>query len=141
MPAIEVPPPHPSPSPSASRMRRAAMLLSLPALIPLVGGLIVPYLNNMVPTGFVEHDLPSYLAEGRAYFDHGFHLTYGNPYAGYNTPSIYFQPQTMLLGFMQQFGLDPAVTFNCFGLLALFFVAIAAAHFYVEVVGAETTAK
>jgi len=141
MPAVEVPVPPSERSPSASWICWAAFLLPLPALIPLGGALIVPYLNNRVPTGFVEYDMPSYMAEARAFFDQGFHLTYGNPYAGYNTPAIYFQPQTMLLGFMQQLGLDPGVTFNCFGLLALFFVAAVAVRFYVEVVGAETTAK
>lgn len=122
-------------------MRWAALLLSLPALLPLGGALIVPYLNNRVPTGFVQHDMLSYLAEGRAYFSRGFHLTYGNPYAVYDTPAIYFQPQTMLLGFMQQLGLDPGVTFNFFCLLALFFAAAVAVRFYAEVVGTETTAK
>ena len=42
---------------------------------------------------------------------------------------------------MQQLGLDPAVTFNCFGLLALFFAALVALRFYAEVVGTETIAK
>jgi len=139
--AIDVSRPRPVPSPSASRICWAALLLSLPALIPLGGALIVPYLNNRVPTGFVEYDMPYYMANARAYFDQGFRFTYGNPYARYNTPAIYFQPHTMLLGFMQQVGLDPGVTFNCFGLLALFFAATVAARFYVEVVGAETTAK
>jgi hypothetical protein len=141
MPAIEVPLDRPPLSPSASRTRWTTLLLALPALIPLVGGLIIPYRNNRVPTGFVEYDMPSYLAEGRAYFEHGFHLTYGNPYAGYNAPAIYFQPHTMLLGLLQQLGMDPGVTFNCFGLFALFLAATVASRFYAEVVGTETTAK
>jgi hypothetical protein len=141
MPAIEVPLPRPTRSPSVGWIRWAALLLSLPALVPLGGALITPYLNNRVPTGFIEYDMPYYLAEGRAYFDQGFHLTYGNPYAGYNTPAIYFQPHTMLLGFMQQLGLDPGITFNFFGLLALFFAASVTVRFYIAVVGAENTAK
>jgi len=138
---VEAPLSRDASSPSAKFILLAALLLSIPALLPLGGALIVPYLNNRVPTGFIEYDLPSYLAEGRAYFDPGFHLTYGNPYAGYDTPVIYFQPQTILLGLMQQLGFDPGVTFNCFGLLALFFAAVVAVRFYIEVVGAETTAK
>jgi hypothetical protein len=141
MSAMEIPQPHTAPSPSARWICWAALLLSLPALLPLAGALIVPHLNNMVPTGFIEYDLPSYLAEGRAYFERGFHFTYGNPYAGYDTPAIYFQPQTMVLGLMQQLGFDPGLTFNLFGLLALFFAAAIAVLFYIEVVGVQTTAR
>ena len=141
MPVINMPLPRTSSPPSAKWIRWAVFLLSLPALLPLAGALIVPHLNNMVLTGFIEYDLPSYLAEGRAYFERGFHFTYGNPYAGYDTPAIYFQPQTLLLGLMQQLGLHPGVTFNCFGLLALFFAAAVAVLFYKEVVGVQTPAK
>jgi hypothetical protein len=95
----------------------------------------------MVPTGFIEYDMPSYYAEGRAYFDRGFHLAYSNPYAGYNSPAIYFQPQTFLLGLLHKLGLDPGVTFNLFGLAALFFASAVAVFFYIEVVGVQTTAK
>ncbi len=140
MPAIEIPALHSAPPPSARWIRWAVISLSLPALIPLAGAIVVPLMKNRVPTGFIEYDLPSYLAEGRAYFDRGFHLTYGNPYAPYGSPSIYFQPPTMLLGALQQLGLDPGITYNIFGLLALFFASIVALLFYKEVVGLETTA-
>jgi hypothetical protein len=141
MPDIEVPPQHLAPSPSKKWICWAVLLLSLPALLPLAGALIVPLLNNKVPTGFIEYDLPSYHAEGRAYFDRGFHLTYSNPYAGYNSPAIYFQPHTFLLGLLQQLRLDPGLTFNLFGLLTLGFAATAAILFYIEVVGVDTGAK
>ena len=142
MPAIEeIAPQRSAGSPSAGWIRWAPLLLSLPALIPLGNALIAPYLNNRIPTGFIQYDMPYYLANGRGHFNQGFQLADGNPYAGYNTPAIYFQPHIFLLGFMQQLGLDPGVTFNCFGLLALFFAATVAVRFYVEVVGAETTAK
>ena len=141
MPDIEVAPKHTAPSPSRKWICWAILFLSLPALLPLVGAVTVPLLNNQVPTGFIEYDLPSYHAEGRAYFDRGFHLAYGNPYAGYNSPAIYFQPHTFLLGLLQQLRLDPGVTFNLFGLLTLFFAATAAVLFYIEVVGVDTTAK
>ena len=95
----------------------------------------------MVPTGFIQYDMPYYLASGREYFDQGFQLTYGNPYAGYDTPAIYFQPHIFLLGLMQQLGLDPGVTFNCFGIVALLFAVTVAIWFYAEVVGVETPAK
>ena len=139
--AMEVPEPRVSEAPSSRWICWVVILLSLPALLPLAGALLIPYLKHRVPTGFIEYDLPSYLAEGRAYFDRGFHLTYGNPYAGYDSPTIYFQPQTMLLGLLQQAGLEPGVTFNIFGLLALLFAATAAVLFYKEVVGLQTRAK
>jgi uncharacterized protein YaiI (UPF0178 family) len=145
MPDLETPPgrtvPAPAPAPSRKFVIWAIVLLSLPALLPLAGAVIVPLLNHQVPTGFIEYDLPSYHAEGRAYFDRGFHLTYSNPYAGYNSPAIYFQPHTFLLGLLQQLGLDPGITFNIFGLLALFFGATAAVLFYIEVVGVDTRSK
>ena len=141
MPATEVAPPRSARVPSAGWIRWAVLLLPLPALIPLGGALITPYLENKVPTGFIEYDMAYYLAEGRAYFNQGFHFTYGNPWADYNTPAIYFQPQTMLLGFMEHFGLDPGVAFNCFGLLALFFAAAVAVRFYQAAVGLESRAK
>jgi hypothetical protein len=40
-----------------------------------------------------------YMANAREHFDQGFQLTYGNPYASYGTPAIYFQPHIFLLGF------------------------------------------
>jgi hypothetical protein len=141
MPEIEVKPQRTAPSLSRKWICLAVVTLSLPALLPLAGAVIVPLLNNQVPTGFIEYDLPSYQAEGRAYFDRGFHLAYSNPYAGYNSPAIYFQPHTFLLGLLQQLRLDPGVTFNLFGLLALFFAAAAAILFYIEVVGVGTSAK
>src|SRR5580698_3872962 len=115
MPTTVVPPP------SSTRIYWAALLLSLPALLPLAGAIVVPYLHNMVPTGFIEYDMPFYMANARAQFSQGFHLLYGNPFAGYDTPAIYFQPQILLLGCMLQLGLGPAVAFDCFGLLTLVF--------------------
>lgn len=145
MPDVEVPPRRPAPPPTIKPNRKwiiwAVVFLSLPALLPLAGAIIVPLLHNQVPTGFIEYDLPSYYAEGRAYFDRGFHILYANPYAGYNSPAIYFQPHTLLLGLLQQFRLDPGVTFNFFGLLTLVFAATAAILFFIEVVGVETRAK
>lgn len=128
-------------SPSTKWICLVAILLAVPALLPLAGAIAVPYLHNRVPTGFIEYDNPSYLANGRAFFYHGFHLTYSNPYAPYDSPSIYFQPQILLLGLIQQLGFHPGVTFNIFELLALFFAAAVGVRFYNEVVGVETTAK
>lgn len=118
-----------------------AILLALPALIPLASAVISPLLKHRVPTGFVQIDMPYYMANAREHFDQGFQLTYGNPYAEYGTPAIYFQPHIFLLGLMQQAGLDPGVTFNIFGLFTLFFASFVAVRFYEEIVGTETAAK
>lgn len=117
------------------------LLLAIPALIPLFASIVIARANGEVPTGFIEYDLPVYMANAREHFDQGFQLFYGNPYAGYNTPAIYFQPHIFLLGCMQQLGLDPGLTFNIFGLAALLFAAFVAVRFYREVVGWNSPAS
>ena len=111
------------------------VLLALPALIPLINSLVVARLNGLVATGFIQVDQPSYLASARNYFDQGFHLLYGNPYAGYDTPRIYFQPQFFLLGCLQQLGLDPGITWTIGSALGGLFAAFVAVRFYCEAVG------
>jgi hypothetical protein len=118
-----------------------ALLLPLPALIPAAHAYLKPLHDGLVPTGFIQDDMPYYMANGREHFDQGFRITYGNPYAGYDTPAIYFQPHIFLLGCLQHLGLDPGVALNLFGLVALGFAALIAILFYGEVVGLETTAK
>ena len=117
------------------------LLLPMPALIPLANAYVVPLLKGQLPTGFVQYDMPSYIAHARGYFNGGFHLTYGNPYAGYDTPAIYFQPHIFLMGCLVHLGLDPGVAFNLFGMAALVFTTWVAILFYQEVVGLETPAK
>lgn len=119
----------------------AAPLLGLPALLPLARAYIDAYSQGKVATGFIIYDMASYMADAREHFDQGFQLTYGNPYALYGTPAIYFQPHIFLLGCLQHLGLDPGLAFNLFGLVVLFFAAAVAVRFYEEVVGLETTAK
>lgn len=116
-------------------------LLALPALLPLANAWIFPGLHGKVATGFLQIDGPYYVANARAYFEHGFHLTYSNPYAAPGSPAIYFQPQILLLGCIQKVGLDPGVAYSIFTLLALFFAVWMAARFYAEVVGFESRAK
>jgi uncharacterized membrane protein YvlD (DUF360 family) len=111
------------------------VLLAIPALIPLAQSIIGAWRRGEVATGFIIYDMPCYMANAREHFDQGFQLFYGNPYAGYDTPAIYFQPHIFLLGCLQQLGLDPGLTFNIFGIAALLFTAFVAVHFYHEVVG------
>jgi len=116
------------------------VLLAIPALIPLAASLVTARWRGQVATGFIHHDMPYHIANGRQHFIQGFHLLYGNPYASYDTPAIYFQPQTFLLGCLQQLGLDPGVTFNIFGVAALLLAAFVAVRFYREVVGWQSPA-
>lgn len=116
-------------------------LLALPALIPIARQYVSAYLQGRVATGFIYYDMPYYMANAREHFDQGFQLTYGNPYAPYHTPAIYFQPHIFLLGCLQHLGLDPGLVFNLFGLAALFFAVTVGIRFYDEVVGLQTTAR
>jgi hypothetical protein len=95
----------------------------------------------MIPTGFIQYDLAYYVANARQHFDEGFHLTYGNPYASYGTPAIYFQPHIFLLGILQKIGIGPGLALNLFGLAAVAFAALTAARLYEELIGWRTTAQ
>jgi hypothetical protein len=117
------------------------LLLSLPAFFPLVYACCSAWAKGLVPTGFAQIDMASYVANAREHFDQGFQWTYGNPYAPYGTPAIYFQPQTFLLGILQKAGLSPGVALNLFGLAAVAFAAIAAARLYEDLVGWRTPAQ
>ena len=75
------------------------ILLASPAFLPIYFhyALAEP---GQVATGALIKDSPYYLANAREYFDtDSFSLFYGNPNDfNRNTPRIYFQPQTLLLG-------------------------------------------
>ena len=132
-------------SPEASCSRKIplwfALLLGIPAFIPLAWTALRAWRQGLVPTAFVQYDLPSYLANGRQSFAHGFHLNYGNPYAAYGTPAIYFQPHIFLLGLLQKIGLRPDWALIVFHLAAVAFAAIVAAKLYEEWVGWNTPAQ
>lgn len=117
------------------------LLLAVPALIPLIWDSIRAWSTGLVPTGFIQYDMPYYLANARQHFAGGFHLTYSNPYAPYGSPPIYFQPHILLLGVLQKMGLTPGVALNLFGLAAMVFASIVAARLYQEVVGWGTTVQ
>jgi hypothetical protein len=119
----------------------APVALAGPALLPAANHYIVSWRLGMVPTGFIQSDMPYYMANAREHFDQGFQLTYGNPFAAYHTPAIYFQPQTFLLAGLYRLGVEPGVAFNLFGLAAMLFAAWAAVRFYEETIGLESRAK
>ncbi len=116
------------------------LLLSLPALIPLAWSWFAARAQGLLFTGFVQYDVPYYLANARQHFASGWGFTFSNPYAPYGSPAIYFQPQTFLLAVLQHVGLGPALALNLFGLAAMAFAATVAARLYEEVVGWKTTA-
>jgi hypothetical protein len=113
-----------------------AALLILPAT--------VPYLNHYLaaggeglPTGFIQGDQPGYMAVAREYFDRGIHLTYSNPFVPFTDgPSIYFQPQTFLLGLLLfSTRLDPGFLFVLFGLVSALICARVAVALYEHCAG------
>jgi hypothetical protein len=114
------------------------LLAGLPAFFPLVWTALGAWRNGLVPTAFFQYDLPSYVANGRQHFAQGLQLTYGNPYASYGTPAIYFEPHIFLLGVLQWVGFSPDVAQIAFHLAAVAFAAIVAAKLYEEWVGWET---
>jgi hypothetical protein len=133
---------------SSARSREAGspawwvpVVLAVPALIPLVTSILVARARGLIATGFIEIDQPYYFANAREYFDQGFHFLYGNPYASYDTPRIYFQPHFLLLGCFQQLGLDPGLTWVLFGIVGLLFGAFVAVRIYREVVGWRSSAE
>ena len=116
------------------------LLLILPAFYPLAYE-CWRVLPNQIPTGFINTDGPSYIANAREHFDEGFHLTYGNPYASYDTPRVFFQPQTFLLALIVRTGLDPGIAYHLFGFLAQLFCAFVAVRLYEKLAGWQTAAQ
>jgi hypothetical protein len=135
----------PEKAPTRSRVAPALgavpFLLALPAFIPLLIACVRAWSHGLVPTGFVQYDLPYYVANARQHFAGGFHLTYGNPYAPYGSPAIYFQPHIFLLSILDQIGLDPGISLNLFGIFAVAFGVAVAARLYRQIVGWNTTAE
>ena len=94
-------------------------LLFLPFYYPFLTHFLFPP-EGMLPTGFIQTDQPSYIANAREHFDDGsFHLSYGLPYSpSYDTRRIYFQPQTLVLGaIMYATKADPAALYLVFGIV------------------------
>jgi hypothetical protein len=114
------------------------LLAGLPAFFPLIWTALRAWRNGLVPTAFIQYDLPYYVANGRQHLAQGMHLTYGNPYASYGSPAIYFEPHIFLLAVLQWIGLGPDLALIAFHLAAVAFAAIVAAKLYEEWVGWNT---
>jgi hypothetical protein len=117
------------------------LLAGLPAFFPLLWTALRAWRSGLVPTAFFQYDLPCYVANGRQHFAQGLQLTYGNPYASYGTPAIYFEPHIFLLGVLQWMGLGPDLAQIAFHLAAVAFAVIVAAKLYEEWVGWNTLAQ
>lgn len=98
------------------------MLAALAALP--IGWLVACYFlgapQGTRPAGFIQYDQAYYMAEAREHWDGGFHLLYGSPAsANYETPRVYFRPQTLLLGTLGKLtGAEPGWIYTAFGLVA-----------------------
>ena len=116
-------------------------LLAAVLLLPVLGTVVLqgawPASQGHHPTGFIQYDQPSYLANAREHFDSGFNWTYGLPFdADPATPRIYFQPQILFLGAVHQLtGVPPGWLLAGFGLLAGLAMVRVAIALYRRVVG------
>ena len=104
------------------RNRFKPWVISFILLGPVIGIYVSHYTYaafnpNLKATGFIAYDMAYYMANAREHFDSGrFALTYGNPFSPFKeTPRIYFQPMTLILGFIWFVtGLDPGLIFVSF---------------------------
>jgi hypothetical protein len=122
---------------ASARLWLASLALVVPAAWPYV----LHFLDSSrgMATGFIGIDMPVYMASAREHFDAG-GLAYGNPSSPfYDTPAIYFQPMTLLLGLIWRFtGLDPGLVFVGFGLIAAVVCVRVAVALYRQLVGLES---
>jgi len=125
------------------RLWLVSLVLFAPALVPYASHFAFQQPGRQA-TGFVDYDMPSYLANAREHFDAGhFRFLYSNPYdPNYASPAIYTQPMTLALGaLMHLTGIAPNHLFLLFELLAGWVCARVAVALYAEVVGLSGWAR
>jgi hypothetical protein len=121
-------------------------LLAVLAVLP-IAWLLASYFigapRDTHATGFIQYDQAYYMAEARQHFDGGFQLLYGLPASpDYNTPRVYFHPQTLLLGALIKFtGIEPGWIYTAFGLVATLIFFRLAIALYEFVVGLRSMAQ
>ncbi len=109
------------------------LTLVLPVFLLIASHFLQAKTQGLQPTGFLQDDMPYYMALARESFDTGeFHLTYGNPFSpNPETRRHFFQP--LILGFgilLKLTGADPGFLFaGITALLALLTVRVSL-HFY-----------
>lgn len=117
--------------------------LSVIALGPIVWAYLAHFVGvhpGDVATGFLQYDQASYMADARQYANGPFYILYGLPFSpDYDTPRVYFQPQTLLLGLaLRATPIDPGLLYDLFGLVAALFFFRVAIALYTTVVGLAT---
>jgi hypothetical protein len=125
------------------RLWLVSLFLFAPALVPYAAHFAFP-LPGRQPTGFVDYDLPVYLANAREHFDEGyFRFLYSNPFDPFDTsPGIYVQPMSLALGtIMHLTGMAPNHLLLMFELLAGWVCARVALALYADVVGLSGWAR
>jgi hypothetical protein len=99
----------------------ATFALALPAVVPLAAHVSGMRAHGYAPTGFVQSDMPYYLANARRIFDGSFNGFYSNPNSyRADSPKIYFQPLILLLGVLVRVtGAQPGFVFQFVGVLGI----------------------
>lgn len=121
-------------------------LLAALAALP-IGWLVACYFlgapQGTLPAGFIQYDQAYYMAEAREHWDGGFHLLYGSPAsANYDTPRVYFRPQTLLLGTLGKLtGAEPGWIYTAFGLVATVIFFRLAIALYEHLIGLRSRAE
>lgn len=111
-----------APAAAGRRAWLVALVLWLPYMLVWLAPALFAH-EGLVPTGFVQHDQPYYLANGRAVFERGNGLLGPNPFdPDPAAPAIYFHWLTWLMGALTVFAaLDPGAVYvvigGCAGLL------------------------
>lgn len=114
-----------------------SFLFTLPFALPYIKHFLLKP-ERLLPTGFIIYDMAYYMANAREHFDFGsFQLTYGNPFSPfYETPAIYFQPMTLLLGIVWKISnWNPGYIFIGFGVVSGIICSRIAISLFKEIVG------
>ncbi|QDU29526.1 hypothetical protein ETAA8_46390 [Anatilimnocola aggregata] len=95
------------------------ILLVLLSMLPIYA-VYASHLWRADATGFIQYDMPYYVANGREVFDRGGTLLHASPYdPDPHAPAIYFHWLTFALGVgVTQLGIDPGVLYVSVGLVA-----------------------
>ncbi len=115
---------------------RKSILISFLLLLPAIIVYVNYFINSTAdstPSGFIQSDMYSYMAEARQYADGESNgLFYSNPFDGdKNAPKIYFQPQILLLGIILKYtSINPSNLFLLFGFIFGWIFMISAVTLY-----------
>ncbi|WP_435016131.1 hypothetical protein TA3x_003691 [Tundrisphaera sp. TA3] len=118
------------------RLWLASLLLAAPFFLPYASHFMTA--PGRLPTGFIQYDMPYYMANAREHFDNGrFQFFYSNPFdPRYEAPAIYVQPMSLMLGMiLHATGADPGFLIIGFEILAAWACARVALALYAEIVG------